>query len=366
LVSALSRRMVDVALVLIAVVLAGLIVQDAVLDRGGANRAAEPSAHLVRDPLDLPALRELGLRLDKQGHLAQADAILSFVGRRTWRDGPTEVWLLRRRLDQGRYREAMESADALLRQDADGVTRPALFALLIAAADDPQARPALVARLAPGPWWRADFLRALGVRGASASAAETLSALALGPTPSSSDEYAPLINRLVSGGDVNGAYAAWLSVARPREPDTATLRDGGFTGSSDHTAFTWSAASGVGVSSEVVTAPRALRVDYDGYSAPNLPAQLLVRPPGRYLLTWRERVDPGDSGRLFWRVRCAETNEILARASPPVAGWRAVSLTVEARGAGCPAQWLELAAEPGERRSPVTGWYAAFRLQPLP
>jgi hypothetical protein len=360
---------VDAALVLMAVGLGWLIVEAAFVGPGGANPTAEPSFRLVRDPLDLPALRELGLRLDRQGRLAEADAILSFVGRRTWRDRPTEVWLLRRRLDQGRYREAIRSVDAVLRQDARGVTRPVLFDLLIAAADDPQARPALVAELTPAPWWRGDFLPALGVRGAPASAVDTLSALALGPTPPLPDEYAPLISRLVSGRDYEGAYTAWRSVARPHGLVTATLRDGDFTGYSDHTPFTWSPASGAGVSSEVEAAPRALRIDYDGFSAPNLPAQLLIHPPARYRLSWRERVESGDaedSGRLFWRVRCADTNAVLARGPPPVAGWRAVSLTVEARGAGCPAQWLELAADPGERRSPVTAWYAAFRLQPTP
>jgi hypothetical protein len=175
-----------------------------------------------------------------------------------------------------------------------------------------------------------------------------------------------LIDRLVSVGDYDGAYGAWLSVARPRRPAAADLRDGDFAGSSDHTAFTWSAASGLGASSETEAAPRALRVEYDGYSAPSLPAQLLVRPRAPYLLSWRERVDPASPERLFWRVRCAGTDKVLARAPPPVAGWRTVTLTVEPPDTGCAAQWLELAAAPGERRNPVTGSYAAFRLRGTP
>jgi hypothetical protein len=175
-----------------------------------------------------------------------------------------------------------------------------------------------------------------------------------------------LIERLVSEGDYDGAYGAWLSVARPRESATAGLRDGDFTGSSDRTPFTWRAASGLGASSETETTPRALRVEYDGYSAPSLPAQLLVRSPARYLVSWRERVDPAGPERLFWRVRCAGSDKVLARAPPPVAGWRTVTLTVEPPDTGCAAQWLELAAAPGERRNPVTGSYAAFRLRGTP
>jgi hypothetical protein len=200
--------------------------------------------------------------------------------------------------------------------------------------------------------------------------------LALGRAPPAADEYAPFIDRLANAGDNDGAYAAWLAVARARGSASAGLRDGDFADASDHTPFTWSAASGVGASSDVEPAAggptpqplgaRALRVDYDGYSAPSLPAQLLVRPPGRYRLTWRERLDPPLPERLFWRVRCADTNEILARAPPPTSGWREAEMIVETPAARCAAQWLELAAEAGGRRAPVTGWYAAFELRPVP
>lgn len=365
-----AGRTRDGALVLIGAGLAILIAQAAFTSATDVDRPPDP-ARLFHAPLDLPALRALGLRLDRDGRLDEADAVLAFVGRRSWRDGPTEVWLLRRRLDQGRYEEAFESADSLLRRDADGTTRPALFALFIAAADDVEARPALVARLAAAPWWRADFLRALGERGDMAGAQAVFSALARGPRPPTADEYAPLINRLVSAGDYASAYNLWRALVRRDHAPAAGLRDGDFSGESDHTPFTWSAAAGVGAASEAGAAPggstaRELRVDYDGYSSPNLPAQLLVDPPHRYSLSWRERIDPAVPERLFWRVRCAGSNAILARGAPPVPGWREAAVSVVTPRSGCAAQWLELAAEPGERRGPVTARYTAFRLRPIP
>ncbi|HLZ85449.1 MAG TPA: hypothetical protein VKQ54_17945 [Caulobacteraceae bacterium] len=362
-----AGRTLDAALALAAAGLALLIVRSAVTDVQGADRRPDP-ARLVRDPLDLPSLRFLGLRLDREGHLAEADVVLRFVGSRTWRDGPTEVWLLRRRLDEGRYREALESADSLLRRDAEGTTRPALFPLLIAAAEDAGARPALVARLVAAPWWRGDFLRALGAQGDAAGALAVFSALARGQTPAAAAEYAPLVDRLVSAGDYGGAYAAWRAIARSREAAAPVLRDGDFTGASDHTPFTWSAAAGVGASGATDLTPdgpatRALRIDYDGFSSPTLPAQLLADTPRRYTLSWRQRIDPAAPERLAWRVRCADTGRVLARAPAAVPGWREATMSVETPPSGCAAQWLELAAEPGERRSPVTAWYAAFRLR---
>ena len=363
-----ARRALDAALVSAAAGLAVLIVRAAAIAPDGEDRTTA-LARLARDPLDLPALRDMGLELDRRGRLDRADAVLGLVGRRTWRDGPTEAWLLRRRLAQGRYAEALESADSLLRRDADGATRPALFPLLIAAANEPQARASLATRLAAGPWWRGDFLRALGEGGDTDGARLLFSALASGPTPPAADEYAPLVNRLARNGDYEGAYAAWRAVSRFAGAPPV-LRDGAFTGVSDHTPFTWSAASGIGASSEagpVSDGPvvRALRVDYDGFASPILPAQLLVDPPRRYSLRWRERVDPALPERLFWRVRCAATNQVLARAPAPAPGWREVSLSVEAPTSGCAAQWLELAAEPGERRGSVTGRYADFQLRPF-
>ena len=365
-----AGRTLDVTLVATAAGLTILIAQAALTSSDGPDRAPEPVG-LVRDPLDLSALRAFGLRLDRQGHLGEADAVLAFVGRRTWRDGPTELWLLRRRLNQGRYPEAFESADSLLRRDADGATRAALFPLLTAAADDAAARPALVTRLAAAPWWRGDFLRALGAQGGVDGAQAVFSALARGPARPAPDEYSALINRLAGVGDDTGAYAAWRAIARRDDATPTSLRDGDFSGVSDHTPFTWSVAAGVGASSEAGVAPgrpgaRALQVDYDGYSSPRLPAQLLVGPPRRYSLGWRERIAPPVPERLFWRVRCADTRQVLARAPPARAGWREATMTIEAPPSGCAAQWLELVAAPGERRAPVTAWYTAFRVRPIP
>jgi hypothetical protein len=362
-----ARRWLDGALVLAAALPAVLILSTAAEDFGDADRPPEP-AQLGKDPLNLPALRELALKLDRRGYMDRAETILAFVSRRTWRDRPTQIWLLRRRLDQGRYGEAFASADALLRQDANGTARPPLFSLLVAAADDPQARPALSARLQADPWWRSDFLRSLGATATVDGARAVFSTLALGPNAPTADEYAPFINRLVGAGDYDGAHAAWLQIARPRAVAAPVLEDGEFAGRPDHTPFTWSAASGVGATSETGMATdgrtRVLRVDYDGYSAPGLPAQLLARPPGRYVLSWRERLEPAVLERMLWQVRCADTNKVLARAPPPVSGWREAAMTVETPSSGCNAQWIELAAQAGERRTPIVGWYAAFRLRP--
>ena len=371
---AFPGRLRDAAVLAGAAALAGLIAFCAL-----AGSPPSPSMQtLSRDPLDLPALRDAGLAWAARGQDARAAAILEFVARHSWRDIPTQAWRMRRRLQAGDFNGAFENADALLRQDADGKSRPVLFGLLTAAAAFVEARPALEARLAQAPWWRADFLQALGVKGDAPGALIILATLASGSTPPGPEEYAPLVNRLVARKDYVGALDAWNQIARPAPAEAAmALRDGDFVRGWDHTPFTWSVAEGVGATSETVrrSAPvrsQVLRVAYDGYSSPSLPAQLLVLPPGRYRLTWQETSDQNADQALFWRVRCADSGESLAdaagagealRASSP---WRTRAIDVQVPTAHCAGQWLELATAPGERRAPVTAWYATMALRPAP
>ena len=302
--------------------------------------------------------------------------MLEFVAKRTWRDGPTDAWLLRDRLARGDLPGALACADALLRLDPSGQSRPVLFALLTTTTNFVEARPALSERLSANPWWRQDFLRRLGTHGDPLAATSLFSDLAAGPQPARPSEYAPLINRLVAARDYDGALAAWRQAAPRRSGDRLYLRDGGFAQDWDQTPFTWRPADGVGVTSETrdaVDGPvrRALRIDYDAFGAPTLPAQLLVIPPGRWRVDWRVRDDAKADERLYWRVRCADTGAILAGApgrdpASTEPGWRSEFLTFATPTGDCRGQWLELVAVPGERRMTLTALYSDFSVRAAP
>jgi hypothetical protein len=371
----------DLALVLAATLLAALILVQALpptpQERGlqGARRA------LAADPLDPIALGRYGLALDAAGQPARAKAVLDMAGTRGWRDPPVQAWLLRDRIAAGRWDEALGHADALLRIDADGAWRPGVFPLLNLAAADPTSRTALVGRLARRPWWRQAWLERFGAAmwaswrpapaatpGATldpASARAVLLALSVTPAPPSPAEYRPYVAALIAHGDDSEALADWRALAH-RPHAGGALRDGDFAAPADGTDFTWRPASGVGADSEIAAAEpgsgsRVLKVDYDGFSAPVLPAQRLVLGPGRWRLTWRERL--AGPSRLAWRVRCASSDAPLAaETSAPSPAWSWRTLFLEVPPAGCPAQWLELAPAPGERRTDITAAYAAFAL----
>jgi hypothetical protein len=354
----------DGLLLLAGLGLAWAVVSTA-LTVGDANPGPQAALHRIReDPLDIAALRGLGLERERTGRTTEAEALLSFVGRRTWRDAPTQAWLLRRRLSQGRLEEAFETADSILRQDWLGATRPALFGMMTAAAGLVEARPSLEARLAAAPSWRTDFLQGLDAHGDAAGAVQVLVALAAGGTPPKPEEYTLLITRLVAGGDYKGAHEAWSVISR--RVGVAELGD--FSGPSDQTPFTWSDAEGVGATSEAGSSPdgSALRIDYDGFSTPRLPARLLVSPSGRWRLTWRETGDAEAPRRLYWRVRCAQSGQVLARSDTASPGGRDRQMAFEIPATGCGGQWLELIATPAERRDPVTASYESMKIAALP
>jgi hypothetical protein len=288
-----------------------------------------------------------------------------------------------RAIAAGHWDEAMARADALLRTDGQGLVRPAVFRFLNVAAALPAPRAALVGRLgvAPPPWWREAYLRQLATAvarslapdpgGAATAPGDTLdpgSAAAVfdglepSPAPPLPDEYRPIVATLTAAGRYGQAIGLWRALAR-RADAAAPLRDGSFAREGDDTAFTWRRAAGVGASSEIVRSAEggALHVVYDGFGEPTLPAQLMVLAPGPYRLAWRERlIGPA---RLAWRVRCADAAVSLAdeAALPPgPAAWAERALTFEVPAGGCPAQWVELVAAPGERRTDIDAWYGGF------
>jgi hypothetical protein len=309
---------------------------------------------LASDPLDVTALRDLGLALDRAGDPESADRLMSFASRLGWRDGPTQAWLFARRLRDGRFAEAFLHADALLRREPDGAMAARLFPVLIAATGIDAARGALIGRLKDAPPWRSAFLRTMAGTGDIALARAILLALEAGPTPAPPQDVAPYIERLVAAKDYARALADWR-----------TLDGGHQTGAPDGTPFTWSDTQGEGASSEVSALPgapghTALRVAYDGYALPTLPRRLLALAPGPGHLELRRWIQTGpQDSRMTWRMRCDGAGKPLAlvTTSPAGAGWQPVSLDFVVPDTGCGGQWLELEPRPGERRQAIIAWY---------
>lgn len=326
---------------------------------------AEAQNAVSANPLDVVALRNLAIAFQSHGQASTADALFGFIGERTWRDEPTETWLIEHRLQEGRFQEAFEQADALLRRNIAEPLRERLMRVLIAAAATEPARPALVDRLAEAPWWRPGFLRQLGAAGDLVGARTVLLGLRNGEAPPRPHEYEPYINRRIAAGEYRGAMEDWNALQR--HPSRSGLIDPDFIESPDGTPFRWTGVEGVGASGANVRIGQSLAmvIDYDGFSSPTLPGRLLVLPVGRYRLTWRERLEIGPAERLTWQIRCADATPVQASSTivADQGNWRLIRMEFQVPLQACPAQWLTLAAQPGERRNPVVVAYSGFRLK---
>ena len=99
-----------------------------------------------------------------------------------------------------------------------------------------------------------------------------------------------------------------------------------------------------------------------------MPRQLLVLPPGDYVLQGQVRSDgDGDGLQLGWFVSCAEDARVLARVGAPAPShgvWSPFAGAFKVPGDGCTGQWLQLEAAPGERRASVMMWYDKLTIRP--
>lgn len=266
---------------------------------------------LKHEPMNVTALRTLGLALEQTGDTAAANRIMFLAGGLGWRDVALQLWLIKGYALSGDNSAALRRADALARTNhLPEIT----FPVFLASITDADLRWALVHEMADRPFWRGNFFyRLLQLPADQTPYIDALIAdLARAGSPINPGERAIYLTRLVQVGQGPAAYAYWLRDQRAAGLRTSTLPwDGGF----DHVPppatlaapFEWRITpESTGVAG-IVASPagsRQLSVssgrDYTG----TLISQTMALQPGRYRLTARVQGDATASG-LHWTLRCA-------------------------------------------------------------
>jgi hypothetical protein len=353
--------------------LAGVGVADErirVNDFKGALKAANWA--LSREPLNVAALRDAGLAHAKLGQ-PQGEPLLLFAGTRSWRDLPTELWLLWRNIRTRRFDAGIQDADAVLRVAADQHTDLQVRALLAAAAVYPPTAKPLVQALAASPPWRPEFLITLANSAASSNACDILLAgLSAGPNPPTTAEYSPCVNRIAQEGHYDQALGLWRRLASATPGAGGLVRDGRFSHAGDDSDFTWNLGAGSGGQLVLASYPGTgggggLEVDYDGVSSPPLARQLLVLPPGSFTAKGNEDTTSGPSdvggpdAGVRWQVVCASSQALLGQSDlfGPKQGEQAFSFQFTVP-VGCPAEWLRAMPVAGERPHEITVWFTGI------
>ena len=310
---------------------------------------------LDRSPLEVGAVRLLALAADRQGQADRARRLMTIAGARSARDGPAQAWLFDYWFNRHDWPRAFKHADLLLRTHPLVARQidPALASVVA----DPAARAALTVRLEGAPFWRGQFLSELAQSGADAGPLlAILTDLNRANAKLSNDELEGVLIPLAGRHLYDEAYLTWVQSLPPKALATlGNVYDPDFDGLPGAAPFNWTLHQPNGGAVEVGPAPggdkgHALAVHlYDPPTEP-LAVQLLNLPPGRYVLTGQSLSEAGGATGLAWTVRC-DGGAVIARLSPSGAAgrWTAGSAIFETPSSGCPAQWLELKADPRSR-----------------
>jgi hypothetical protein len=329
---------------------------------------------LQRWPLNAPALTTYALAMDQLKRPQAATAAMGVAGQLGWRDNLTQVWLFRRDLLAGRYADALNHGDALMRRQAQ--PPPVLFQILGVAARDPRAAALLTVHLAANPSWRAPFFEFLLTREQPPpldTVHTLLSGLVGTPAPPTDDELRFYLGSLARQGKFQQAIADWRQLSPGAAVRLGGVNDGDFERPPGPSPFDWLLKDGVGWTASIGDSPagsgKALKVEYDGVSPSPPLIQLLVLAPGAYRLTGRAYDEGGvGSQTLSWTLTCVGADAPIAQTPAPsgtASQWHAFSVDLTVPASGCPAQGLRLVANPGDVREDVAVWFDDLAVSPI-
>lgn len=331
------------------------------------NAQALADESLARAPFNARALRVRGLAEARLGDNARADEMLTLAGNWSLRDDPSHAWLIENRLRRGDYGSAFAHADTLARRRPD--LYPSLFRLFTAAAvQDPRALPVIAGLLANDPPWRPAFLEHLHKAENGAPVVGGL-ALALQRTdaPFTAYELQRVYEVWLVAGRFQGIHELRRRLGRP--PSGSLLQNGTFETAADDQVqpFGWTIVPAAGISAAVVDDDLnadnlALRLEYDGFASGVFTRQLLLLTPGVYVLAGQTRAETARADtQLAWRVVCADSGQVLtgpgSNTGEGTADWQPFRVGFTVPRENCHAQWLQLAAVPGDRRTTIAAWF---------
>ena len=342
-------------------------------ESGGAVSPGETPEALARralaaGPLQVRAIRVLAWSAEREGDSRRALALMTIAGARSQRDAASHLWLLRNRLRARDFAAAYAHGDALMRNPA--ARRRGAAEMALSLGSDGGAQRALVNRLVYNPAWRISLIEQI----ASVQDPRLLLSMLLELKEKGSivaeAEAAIVAQRLLSGGEAQQAYLAWvLLLPESGYADLGVVYDGGFEGLPGKGPFAWDFdRKGF---AQIMQAPyrdgRALSVSHTDSARAVHAWQTLVLAPGPYQLSVDAFMEnAGNGGRLWWRIGCARGSQELATLDAPakVGAWHTVSTAFLVPDTGCAAQTLELYGSTEVTGNLIRGWFDSLRVQP--
>ncbi len=309
-------------------------------------------AALRREPLNVAAVRTLGIVAAVRGDEARAARLMRFSETLSRRDLATQLWLIENSVQQNDIPGTLRHYDRALR--TSGGAGDILFPILVSASANRDVMLPVARLVATRPiWWR-DFARRLVTESRSPLAIATiLGALRLNPedTPER-DLLVAAFNRLTESRNFAHALHLYQRAAGP-SVSRELVRNGGFQIESRLPPFDWAFTDQLDLAGRIETAgsspeDQALFVTSGNGVNGEVARQLLVLRPGRYRLTLRAGgvVSPVELERPQVTLLCAGGPVTIFRHrlpdSPDSGGLIARDFAIPP--SGCPAQWLSIRA----------------------
>lgn len=276
-------------------------------DLKGARRYAIKALKIT--PSVGTAYRILGQVAEFSGNQTRADQLYARAWGLTHRDAPLASILMEKALKQGRYDEAFQQAEIVMRRAPP--MQEVIVNRIAGLASDPKAVPTLARRLAQDPDWRPAFFRELGRRGSYAEARALYDYLDGTSAPPVDEELSPVLNRMIWSGQADEARAAWIRTLPAKwRPGPNEIYNPAFRNPAGHQMFDWQLSNGPNGRARLPEAGEGagLYVQLQGLQGDELASQLLVLAPGRYALSSRAHLADGEGLDLQWRLTCGQTD----------------------------------------------------------
>jgi O-antigen ligase len=323
-----------------------------------SEAAADANKALRISPLQLSAIRSLGIIDLASGFERTGDRLMLVAARLAWRDPVTQLWAIDALLRASEPEKAAQRMQALLRQ---GDVPPSAL-LVFERANSPAALKALAGVLARDENARAAFLK-LAARADPAQFGiieETASDMGRTPRPLSPAELEPILRRLAATKGLSHAQRLWRA-----SRGNLLIANGAFemADAAGRSPLAWSASPGPGASVLVMKPGRsasgaALRIYQPAYTTSAI-SQLLMLDPGRYTATYLSNGAAAGAKPVQPRVSCTRSNMALDLHEPPgapkPAAWQMHSFSFLVPERDCPIQRLSLVMK-NSVNGPVTVW----------
>jgi tetratricopeptide (TPR) repeat protein len=306
----------------------------------------------TRNPLNAESLRQLSRIAEVRGEKETSERLRLIAGDMQPRALGIQAEALAILLERRDFERAMTRLDGLIRARPNRTND--LFAVVAAMAADPGGLIAVTAKVATQPPWREQFLARTVSSGMPQVAQQIMSKLREMGTAPSAAELDMLISHHLKRGEMNEAYAIWLSSLGDEELERVKLVfDGSFDKENRNLHFDWTVEPAGGLSHRrfprnTASMDMSLQLEFDDFrnDFKHL-SQILRLRPGRYRLSGEVRFEDflSPSGLVF-RVHCMSGGDLRQLDEtgmlPQSSQWIAFEKSFAVPEANCPDQLLRL------------------------